>query len=51
MSMHTHGIANESETESTAYAHNQGGQAVKCPGGGWDEPPVQLIAQQPMLKT
>ena len=43
MSMHVHGIANESESESTSYAHEASGQAIKCPSGGWKVESCKMV--------
>jgi len=45
MNMHSHGIANTSSTESTAYQHGSG-QAVHCPGGGWPVGSCKMVCNQ-----
>ena len=51
MSMHSHGVANESDTETTSYNH-EGGQAVRCPSGGWPVGSCKMVCTQtPCLRT
>ena len=50
-SMHSHGVANESDTETTSYNHD-GGQAVHCPSGGWPVGSCKMVCSQtPCLRT
>jgi microcystin-dependent protein len=44
-SMHAHGVANESDSETTSYNHD-GGQAVHCPGGGWPVDSCKMVCSQ-----
>jgi hypothetical protein len=52
MSMHGHGIANESTTETTSYNHDSSGQAVRCPSGGWPVGSCKMVCvQTPCLRV
>jgi microcystin-dependent protein len=52
MSMHSHGIANESSTETTSYNHDSPGQAVRCPSGGWPVGSCKMVCTQtPCLRV
>lgn len=52
MTMHSHGIANESSTETTSYNHDSPGQAVHCPGSGWPVESCKMVCvQTPCLRV
>lgn len=50
-SMHSHGVGNQSSTETTSY-NNESGQAVKCPSGGWPVGSCKMVCSDtPCLRT